>query len=113
MSDLVPTGGKAAVPTDLKSLFDAAKARVESNKGRLVFGFDATASRAPAWNAAMELQRSMFGATSQLEVQLAVFFGYDLQVSHWETDPQVLTNLMNQLRCEAGNTQIERLLQHI
>ena len=107
------TNSTHSTHNQLSTLMAAAKRRVESTRGKLIFGFDATASREPTWQRAQELQREMFKATSALEVQLAVFFGSDLQFSGWESDPSVLQFLMSQIQCQAGSTQIQRLLRHI
>ena len=99
--------------TSLATLMKAAQRKAESERGKLVFGFDATASRSAMWQQAMALQREMFKAARALEVQLAVYLGTDLRTSHWESEPEKLEELMQQICCIGGNTQIERLLQHI
>jgi hypothetical protein len=91
----------------------AAQRKVESERGKLVFGFDATASRSAMWAQAMALQKEMFKAARALEVQLAVYLGNDLRISQWESEPEKLEALMEQISCVGGQTQIERLLAHI
>jgi len=84
--------------------------------GRLIFAMDATASRAPTWDMACELQADMFKNTSaigSLQLQLVFFRGYrECKSSKWlETSDQLL-RLMNSVTCMAGRTQIERVLKH-
>lgn len=110
MNNLLPTG-KAG--NALSILTAAASKKLDANKGKMIFGFDATASRGPTWSMAQELQRKMFAAVRRLDVQLAVFRGTELIVSTWEDDPAKLEALMGEIDVEGGNTQIERLLQHI
>lgn len=110
MNTLTTTNAK---PNSLSSFMQKAKAKAEANKGRLIFGFDATASRSSAWTTAKELQANMFAAVKRLDVQLAVYRGTELLISSWEDDPEKLRDLMNQITCEGGNTQIERMLQHV
>lgn len=109
MNQLVSMSGKGG----LQALMAAAQKKAESERGKLVFGFDATASRSAMWAQAQALQKEMFKAARQLEVQLAVYFSNDLRVSHWESEPEKLEALMGQITCVAGVTQIERLLQHV
>jgi len=111
MTTLPTATGKAGLST----IFAKAKAQVEASRGKLIFGFDATASRGPTWQAAQELQRAMFQATKALEVQLAVFRGSkaSLDVSSWESKPEVLIDLMGQIEVQGGYTQIALLLDHI
>jgi hypothetical protein len=45
--------------------------RSQAQRCRLVFALDATASRQPTWDIAMQLQGEMFEEVSNLDVQLA------------------------------------------
>ena len=86
-------------------------------KGRLVFALDATASRESTWDEAMQLQAEMFSSTQStgvLQVQLCYFRGFlDFFHSGWHSDPAGLLKQMTGIRCQAGTTQIERLLSHV
>lgn len=110
MSNITTTSQKT---NSLANLLNRAKIQAKKNQGKLIFGFDATASREPTWAVAQELQASMFAAVRNLDVQLAVFRGVELLISPWEDDPSKLKDLMSQIHCVGGNTQISRLLQHI
>jgi hypothetical protein len=87
-----------------------------SGRGRLIFAMDATMSRQPSWDLALELQADMFRAVKQvggLDVQLTYFRGYDeCQASKWVGDPEALARLMRQVSCEGGYTQIRKVLAH-
>lgn len=88
---------------------------VERNP-RLLFAIDATASRQPTWDMACHLQGEMFSATApiaELSVQLCFYRGFrDFQASGWLNDTATLRGLMSRVRCEAGQTQLQRVLRH-
>ncbi|MDX9741096.1 MAG: VWA domain-containing protein [Gammaproteobacteria bacterium] len=85
-------------------------------RGRIIFAMDATASRQPAWDRAVNLQAEMFDEAARLgglEIQLCHFRGYhEFEASAWTTDAASLRRIMTGVICLAGNTQIERVLQH-
>ncbi|MEZ5491425.1 MAG: VWA domain-containing protein [Gammaproteobacteria bacterium] len=82
----------------------------------LVFALDATASRQATWDRATQLQSEMFvstQATGGLQIQLCYFRGLgEFYRSDWHNDADNLLQQMAGLRCQAGMTQIERLLRH-
>lgn len=83
--------------------------------GRLIFSLDATASRAPTWETAKELQARMFRAAApigQLECQLVFYRGEECRKSKWVSSGEQLAHLMNRIECEGGETQIARVLTH-
>jgi hypothetical protein len=84
--------------------------------GRLIFALDATASRAPTWDAAVSLQAAMFDeveAAGGLDVQLVYYRGIDeCRASKWVSRADHLANLMRKIRCDAGATQIGKVLSH-
>ena len=84
---------------------------------RLIFALDATASREFTWDMASKQQAEMFQATRDLgglNVQLCWFRGFgEFQASDWHTDGGQLLELMTEIRCRAGATQIGRLLRHV
>ncbi|MFP4125157.1 MAG: VWA domain-containing protein [Alphaproteobacteria bacterium] len=85
-------------------------------RGRLVFAMDATASREPSWDRAVQVQGQMFLETQAkggLDVQLVYFRGFDeCRASKWVREPRALVGLMTKVMCRAGRTQIERVLNH-
>jgi hypothetical protein len=87
-----------------------------SGSGRLIFAMDATMSRQPTWDLALELQAEMFEAVKQvggLDVQLVYFRGFsECQASKWVSDPAALATLMRKVNCEGGLTQIRKVLAH-
>ena len=87
-----------------------------SGQGRLIFAMDATMSRQPSWDLALELQGDMFRAVKEvggLDVQLVYFRGFnECQASRWVGDPDALARLMRQVHCEGGHTQIRKVLSH-
>ena len=77
---------------------------------------DATMSRQPSWDLALELQADMFKAVKAvggLDVQLVYFRGFnECQASKWVGDPDALARLMRQVSCHGGFTQISKVLSH-
>jgi hypothetical protein len=87
-----------------------------SGRGRLIFAMDATMSRQPSWDLALELQADMFKAVKAvggLDVQLVYFRGFnECQASRWVGDPDALAGLMRQVSCAGGLTQVGKVLAH-
>jgi hypothetical protein len=87
-----------------------------SERGRLIFALDATASRQPTWDQACHLQAEMFEETAALgglDIQLAYYRGFmDFHASDWTRHSQELTREMSRVDCRAGETQIEKVLRH-
>jgi hypothetical protein len=87
-----------------------------SGRGRLIFAMDATMSRQPSWDLALQLQGDMFRAVKEvggLDVQLVYFRGFnECQASRWVGDPDALARLMRLVHCEGGHTQIRKVLSH-
>jgi hypothetical protein len=87
-----------------------------SGHGRLIFAMDATMSRQPSWDLALELQADMFKAVKAvggLDVQLVYFRGFnECRASKWVGDPEALARLMRRVACAGGFTQIGRVLSH-
>ena len=114
MADQHPVSSKNEVQNFLQKL---AKTRVTSGDARLVFSLDATASRQAAWDVASQLQTEMFASTQALgglQVQLCYFRGFgEFFSSPWQSDPDALLNTMMGITCQAGTTQLERLLRHV
>jgi len=85
-------------------------------RGRLVFALDATASRQPAWDTACKLQADMFReacAAGGLDMQLVYYRGLgECRASRWISDSAQLAKTMSQIMCNAGETQIEKILTH-
>jgi len=105
---------RAEVETFLKQMRGLQPAG--SGRGRLIFAMDATMSRQPTWDLALELQGDMFEAVKQvggLDVQLVYFRGFrECQASKWVGDPAALARLMRKVHCEGGHTQIRKVLTH-
>ena len=105
---------RAEVDTFLKQMRGLQPAG--SGRGRLIFAMDATMSRQPTWDLALELQGDMFEAVKQvggLDVQLVYFRGFrECQASKWVSDPAALARLMRKVHCEGGHTQIRKVLSH-
>jgi len=86
-------------------------------RGRLIFAMDATMSRQPTWDRALQIQGEMFQETERiggLDVQLVYFRGFnECRASKWVSEPTALARLMTGVDCRGGNTQIGRVLSHI
>ena len=86
-----------------------------SGRGRLILAIDATASREETWDLATSLTAKMLQAAGglPLDIQLVYYRGLnECQASPWVSDARTLTGLMKKVRCEAGETQIDRVLIH-
>jgi hypothetical protein len=84
-------------------------------RGRLMFALDATASRTSTWAIARDLQARMFREAApigRLDVQLVYYRGDECRASQWVSSGEKLAQLMNRIDCEAGITQIGRILKH-
>lgn len=86
------------------------------NRGRLIFGLDATMSRQPTWDMACALQAEMFAEASHiggLDMQLVYFRGLnECRASPWVADGNKLGAMMAGIDCRGGRTQIGRVLRH-
>jgi hypothetical protein len=105
------------MPTQISPRIAALLERTRATRGRLIFAIDATASREPTWNMAAGLQSHMFEEAAKignLEVQLTWYRGAN-ECAHtpWTTDTGELAAQMRRIRCDAGSTQIIRVLEHI
>ena len=90
--------------------------RQAEGSGRILFAMDATASRAPSWDKAMQIQADMFETTSNLgalDVQLAWYRGYhEFHSSSWHHQGESLLHDMTAVHCMGGLTQIAKVLSH-
>lgn len=83
-------------------------------RARLIFAIDATASRQPTWDTAAKLTDQMFAAVAgdKLDVQLVYYRGGECNALSWMKDANSLSAAMAEISCEAGLTQIQRVLEH-
>jgi hypothetical protein len=92
-------------------------AKQPTSMARLIFALDATMSREQTWDQACHLQGQMFaeaGKLSTLQIQLVYFRGLDeCRASHWTNNAQDLARRMTEIGCQAGHTQIGKILAHI
>ena len=109
--------GERSSSTDIDAFLSAAKRSAPgSGTGRLVFAMDATMSRQPTWDRAIQRQGEMFAAVERigtLDVQLVYFRGFgECRSSKWVSDPAALRGLMERIDCRGGQTQIAKVLAH-
>jgi hypothetical protein len=83
-----------------------------SGRPRLVFGFDATASREPAWATARQVTNALVRALpGELDVALAVHGGSRLHTfTDFTADPNTLRDQAAAITCRPGRTQLLPLL---
>jgi len=85
-------------------------------RGRLIFALDATMSRQPTWDSAVQIQAEMFeeaGKVGGLEVQLLYYRGFgECRASKWVADTHGLAGLMTGIQVRGGLTQIGKVLAH-
>jgi hypothetical protein len=93
-----------------------ARATPGQGRGRLIFALDATASRQPTWDLAMETQAAMFAAATglgDLAVQLVFYRGLgECKAGPFVARPDAMLDRMTRVTCRAGRTQIARVLRH-
>lgn len=102
---------------DIDAFLEKARGVTERRaRGRLIFALDATMSRQPTWDVAQSIQGEMFRATAAqggLDVQLVYFRGFrECRASRFVSQGEGLGALMSQISCQAGHTQIGRVLSH-
>lgn len=112
-TDGLPVSGKKAVQEFLSQVTRIPKT---AGDARLLFALDATASRQATWDVASQLQTDMFLSAQSLgglQVQLCYFRGFnEFFASDWQGDSRDLVRVMSGIQCQAGATQLERLLRH-
>jgi hypothetical protein len=87
--------------------------RVNPVRGRVILCVDATASRQPTWDASVHLQSEMFAAVpAGLDVQLIYYRGTECVASKWLSDTRMLAAAMRRVMCQAGHTQLAKVLKH-
>ena len=93
-----------------------ARSQPGGGNGRLIFAMDATMSRQPTWDMALQNQAEMFNAVKGvggLDVQLVFFRGFgECRASRWVSDAGALARLMTSVGCRGGYTQIRKVLKH-
>lgn len=90
--------------------------KAAGGRGRLIFAMDATASRAPTWDVACDIQAEMFKETAALgglDIQLCYYRGHgEFFASAWLSSSAMLLKEMNGVYCVGGMTQIRRVFEH-
>ena len=83
-----------------------------SGRPRLVFGFDATASREPAWATARQVTDALVRALpGELDVALAVHGGSRLHTfTEFTAEANTLRDVAASITCRSGHTQLLPLL---
>lgn len=104
----------SAVSDFISKTQEIAPPATAGSTGRLIFALDATMSRQPTWDMACQLQGDMFNTVHEigsLEVQLVYFRGYgECRASKWTRNANEMIRLMTKIRCQAGRTQIGKVL---
>jgi hypothetical protein len=97
---------RAARPA--KPQVGTAPAAPTARRPRLVFAFDATASRESAWKSAQEITGRMFGVIPEaLDVALAVHGGDDVHTfTAFSTDVDVFRQQAAAVTCRSGTTRL-------
>jgi hypothetical protein len=94
----------------------AAPTPAPGQRGRLIFALDATASREPTWDVAMQIQAEMFNETAALgglDVQLVFYRGFgEFVAGPWDVRAPDMLRRMAAVFCAAGQTQIAKVLTH-
>jgi hypothetical protein len=111
----ITSTSSSGVPT--RSRVEEFLAKHDPVRARLIVAADATASREGLWDMSVGLTGEMFQAVAGIggiDVQLVHYKGFGrCHASQWVSDPKKLAGIMASVRCEAGHTQIGRVLRHI
>ena len=85
-----------------------------TDRARLIFALDATASREATWDRACHIQGELFETTEGgLDVQLVFYRGFrECKASRWLANARDLHAAMRRVSCVGGNTQTGRVLLH-
>lgn len=92
-----------------------AAALTPSRRPRLVFAFDATASREPAWELARQVTDSLFRVVpGELDIALAVHgAGAVHTFTPFSPDPHSLRDAAASVKCQAGMTALVQLMDQV
>jgi hypothetical protein len=114
---LAPTAGRADIDAFLARARTPTTGPAPGTPGRLIFALDATQSRQLTWDIACHLQGEMFEEVTRvggLEIQLVYYRGMrECQASRWVSDGKALADMMAEIDCRSGLTQIGRVLEHV
>ena len=112
---LTQPSGKAAIDAFVDRVRSMPAVNSGSERGRLIFAMDATASREPSWDRACQIQGDMFSTTAALgglDIQLCYYRGYgEFDASPWLSSADALLGRMTSVSCRGGYTQIEKVLR--
>lgn len=82
---------------------------------KLMLFFDATSSRERTWKQAQTVQAEILDAartaSHSVELKVGFFRGTECRVTGWSSNPGGLAASMAKIRCQAGRTQILRLMR--
>lgn len=92
-----------------------AAAIAPKQRPRLVFAFDATASREPAWDTAKRITDSLFTALpGQLDVALTVHGGGRVHTfTQFSSDSRVFRDQAASVKCQAGPTAMVQMMSMV
>ena len=107
---------KRAVADFLDRVAKTPLVKPATDRGRLIFAMDATASREPTWSSACQIQNRMFDETAALgglEIQLCYYRGQTaFSATPWLRSSEDLKRRMCEVSCLGGMTQIGQVLAH-
>jgi hypothetical protein len=87
-----------------------------TDKGRLIFAMDATASREHCWDMASHQHAAMFSEAdkvSALSVQLCYYRGFgEFKALPWTRSADEIKQALLSVHCLSGKTQIAKVLSH-
>ena len=115
--EIAPQESNRAEIDDFLTRVRTTRSQPGGHNGRLIFAMDATMSRQPTWDMALQVQAEMFNtvkAVGGLDVQLVFFRGFgECRASRWVSDAGALGRLMTSVECRGGYTQIRKVLKHV
>lgn len=113
--NLPQRSSKSDIDAFIKKVRSTPIVKSATDRGRMIFAMDATASREPTWDRACQIQGEMFRETSALgglDIQLCFYRGFgEFEASPWLSSSDELLKRMTSVSCRGGFTQIEKVLR--
>ena len=117
LGEVIPNQTSVSKSNDVQEFLTQVAAMPKRDvDAHMIFALDATASREETWDIARQLQTEMFLSARSLgglNLQLCYFRGFaEFFTSQWENNADQIVQVMAGMHCEAGATQIEKVLSH-
>lgn len=106
------------VPRDFRGSASASEQKPQQTevKTRIILALDATLNRQSTWDLVCSVQPELYNLAEEqgsLGLQLVYYSGMnECRASSWINSPEKMTDLMTEVTCAGGITQVVRVLKH-